>query len=153
MFDWSSAYFWRTAMDLSPQKSPEQLPDFQALLPVHPPEVKSLDVDQWFKEYLKNQGVEPSSFDISITKKSEPEAEMRFRHQQAIEERRHQQRKEYFNYGLGMILVTVLVTASILLMTSPKASSDTQGWARTTLTSVATAVAGYMFGSKDKEKK
>jgi cation transport ATPase len=140
-------------MDLSPQKSPEQLPEPQALIPEHPQEVKSLDLDQWFKEYLKNQGYEPSSFDISITKKSEPEAEMLFRHRQAIDERRHQQRKEYFNHGLGMLLVSVLVTTSMVLMISPKASSDTQGWARTTLTSVVTAVAGYVFGSKDKEKK
>jgi cation transport ATPase len=139
-------------MDLSPQKSPEQLPKTQALLPEHPPEVKSLDLDQWFQEYLKNQGYEPSSFDISITKKSEPEAEMLFRHRRAIAEQIHHQRKEYLNYGLGMILVIVLVTASVIFMFDKNSSSEAQGWARTTLTSIVTAVAGYVFG-KGSEKK
>jgi cation transport ATPase len=141
-------------MDLPPQQQfPEPLPQAQALIPDLAPEVKSVDLDQRINEYLEHRGYEPASIDVSITKKFESPAEMLFRQQQAIGERLHQQRKEYLNYGLGTILVIILVTVSMILMFSPKATADTQAWARTTLTSMATAVVGYVFGTKNSEKK
>jgi len=140
-------------MDSSQQELPDLHLETQALLSTHPQAPELLKPELRVDEYFEHQGYQPSSVNISITKQFETPEEIQFRHKQAIDERHHQRQKEYLGYGLGIILISVLATTSIVFLCNKNTSQESQGWARTTLTSVITAVAGYVFGSKGSEKK
>jgi hypothetical protein len=145
-------------MVLSPQDLPEISPESPALIPhlnretAAPPAIQP-------DEYFKRQGYDPDAVNISMTQQVESREAMLFRHRREEmellariekdkEEYAHQRLKEYLGYSVGIILITVLVSISIAFMCNKNASPDAQGWARTTLTSVITAIGGYVFGNK-----
>ncbi|MDJ0730955.1 MAG: hypothetical protein QNJ33_13270 [Crocosphaera sp.] len=51
-------------------------------------------------------------------------------------------------YIVGGILILFIGIASYVILTNPKAENDEKSWARTTLTSLATGVIGFLFGKQ-----
>ncbi|MGK7880734.1 MAG: hypothetical protein AB4060_11625 [Crocosphaera sp.] len=51
-------------------------------------------------------------------------------------------------YVVGGILILFIGIASYSILTNPKADDDEKSWARTTLTSLATGVIGFLFGKQ-----
>ncbi|MDJ0602078.1 MAG: hypothetical protein QNJ37_24960 [Crocosphaera sp.] len=51
-------------------------------------------------------------------------------------------------YIVGGILILFIGIASYSILTNPKAENDEKSWARTTLTSLATGVIGFLFGKQ-----
>ena len=51
-------------------------------------------------------------------------------------------------YIVGGILILFIGIASYVILTNPKAENYEKSWARTTLTSLATGVIGFLFGKQ-----
>jgi cation transport ATPase len=147
-------------MVLSPQNLPNGSSKSPALIPSLSPEAPTVRAIQP-EEYFKHKGYDPETVNISMTQQVESREAMLFRHkreeiellariEKEKEEQSHQRLKEYLGYSVGIVLISVLVSISIAFMCNKNASPDAQGWARTTLTSVITAIGGYVFGSKNK---
>jgi cation transport ATPase len=129
----------------SSQDPPNATPESPAL--IHPlnPEAAAPPAIQ-ADEYFKHQGYEPNTVNFSMTQQVESREGMLLRHEREKEERTHQRTKEYLGYGVGIVLFTVLMTSSLVIICNEKTTADAKDWARTTLTSVVTAVGGYVFG-------
>jgi cation transport ATPase len=129
----------------SSQDPPNAPPESPAL--IHPlnPETAAPPAIQ-AEEYFKHQGYDPNLVNFSMTQQVESRESMLLRHEREQAEHFHQRNKEYLGYGVGIVLITVLMTSSLAIVCNKNTSSDEKGWARTVLTSVATAVGGYMFG-------
>lgn len=99
-------------------------------------------------DYFERHGAEPSAVKIDIAYESPEEAlrvQERERHQRRMELARFVT-KEGSAYVVGCLLVVALTTVSVATLLDKTASPESQAWARATLTSVGTAIGGYLFG-------
>jgi cation transport ATPase len=129
----------------SSQDLPNATPESPALIPPLTQETAAPPAIQ-VDEYFKHQGYDPRAVSISMNQQVESRETMLLRHEREKEERFHQRVKEYLGYGVGIVLITVLMTSSLVIICDEETTADAKDWARTTLTSVVTAVGGYVFG-------
>jgi hypothetical protein len=111
------------------------------------------------EEFFKHQGYEPSAVNMSVSQHYESpevrrsrlkreELELKARLERETLEHRHQRLKEISVYVIGSLVLLVLLAVSITLVYNTSASLDERSWGRTSITSVLTAIGGYLFGSK-----
>lgn len=98
-------------------------------------------------DYFKEVGIEPSSVKLEIEygASEETKQEKQDTHQQKMELYRFVV-KEASVYAIGCLLVVALTTVSTSVILDKKAHPESQAWAKSTLTALVTAIAGYVFG-------
>lgn len=60
--------------------------------------------------------------------------------------------KEATVYIVGILLITALGTTSTFILFNGDSAQEAKTWAKSTLTAIATAVAGYVFGKSSSSK-
>lgn len=103
-------------------------------------------------DFFKQRGIEPSSIKIDAQFESPEEMQFRLRREELDDQHRRRVEmtkfvvKEAAAYGVALLLVVVLSSSSAIILSNRNSPPETQAWARSTLTAIATAVAGYVFG-------
>jgi cation transport ATPase len=101
-------------------------------------------------DYFREIGIEPSSVKLEIEygTSEETNQEKRDAHQQRMEFYRFIV-KEASVYAIGCLLVIALTVVSTSVLLNKNSSSESQAWAKSTLTALVTAIAGYVFGKSN----
>jgi hypothetical protein len=103
-------------------------------------------------DFFKQRGIEPSLIKIDAEYVSPEEIQFRLRREELddLHRRRVEMTKfvvqEAAVYVVGLFLIVVLSSSSAVILSNKSSPPETQAWARSTLTAIATAVAGYVFG-------
>jgi hypothetical protein len=109
------------------------------------------------EEFFKHKGYDPSAVNMSVSYEpadirkariTRETLELKTRLKQEALDRHHQRLKETAVYAIGIIVLLALLAVSIALVFNTNVSLEERSWGRTSITSILTAIGGYLFGSK-----
>jgi len=114
-------------------------------------------------DFFRERGIEPSSVKFNLEYETPEEMQFRLKREDAeltarLEKEKtdnsHKQKVEFSRfivkelsvYAIGILLIVAMSITSTRALMDKDSSQDAKVWAKSTLTAIATAVGGYLFG-------